>query len=82
MLNYFCNFYQRFIQDFSKLAKFFTSLTKKDISFELSSVCQSAYNNFKKWLLNRQYWPIINEVLKPLWKQIYPIMLVIEYFFN
>ena len=29
----FCNFYQRFIQNFFKLAKHFTGLTKKDILF-------------------------------------------------
>ena len=44
----FCNFYQRFIRDFSKLAKPLTSLTKKDTPFDWSSACQSAFDSLKK----------------------------------
>ena len=35
----FCNFYRRFIRDFSKLAKPFTGLTKKDALFDWTSAC-------------------------------------------
>ncbi len=44
----FCNFYQRFIRDFSKLAKPLTSLTKKDTLFDWSSACQSAFDSLQK----------------------------------
>ena len=44
----FYNFYQRFIQDFSKLAKPFTGLTKKNIPFDWTLACQSAFDNLKK----------------------------------
>ena len=44
----FCNFYRRFIRDFSKLAKPLTGLTKKDIPFDWTSACQSAFDSLKK----------------------------------
>ena len=44
----FCNFYQRFIRDFSKLTKSLTSLTKKDIPLDWTSACQSAFDSLKK----------------------------------
>ena len=44
----FRNFYQCFIQDFSKLAKPLTGLTKKDTPFDWSSACQSAFESLKK----------------------------------
>ena len=44
----FCNFYRRFIRDFSKLAKPLTGLTKKNIPFNWSLACQSAFDNLKK----------------------------------
>ena len=44
----FCNFYRRFIQEFLKLAKPLTSLTKKDTLFDQSPACQSAFDSLKK----------------------------------
>ena len=44
----FTNFYQRFIYDYSKLAFPLTHLTKKDISFEWTTECQSAFDALKK----------------------------------
>ena len=44
----FCNFYRRFIRDFSKLAKPLTGFTKKDIPFDWTSACQSAFDSLKK----------------------------------
>ena len=46
----FCNFYWRFIWDFSKLAKPLTGLTKKDIPFDWTSACQSAFDSLKKMI--------------------------------
>ena len=44
----FCNFYRQCIQDFSKLTKPFTDLTKKDAPFDWTLACQSAFDSFKK----------------------------------
>ena len=46
----FCNFYRRFIRDFSKLGKSFTGLTKKDIPFDWTSACQSAFDSLMKMI--------------------------------
>ena len=44
----FINFYQRFIYGYSKLASSLTCLTKKDVSFEWITECQSAFDALKK----------------------------------
>ena len=44
----FANFYWRFIYDYSKLASPLTHLIKKDIFFEWTTECQSAFNALKK----------------------------------
>ena len=44
----FANFYQRFIYGYSKLASSLTHLTKKDVPFEWTTECQSAFNALKK----------------------------------
>ena len=45
----FGNFYWRFIQGFSNLAKPLNDLLKKDKKFEWTSNCQTAFNKLKKW---------------------------------
>ena len=45
----FGNFYQRFIQGFSNLAKPLNDLLKKDKKFEWTNNCQKAFNELKKW---------------------------------
>lgn len=44
----FCNFYQHFIQNFSKIAGPFNSLTKKDAAFVWSTDCESAFQELKQ----------------------------------
>ena len=44
----FANFYWRFIYGYSKLASSLTHLTKKDIPFEWTTECQSAFDALKK----------------------------------
>ena len=44
----FANFYQRFIYGYSKLASSLTHLTKKDVPFEWTIKCQSAFDALKK----------------------------------
>ena len=44
----FANFYWRFIYSYSKLASSLTHLIKKDVSFEWTTECQSAFNALKK----------------------------------
>lgn len=44
----FYKFYWHFIEDFSKPAKPFINLIEKNIAFDWSSVCKSAFKNLKK----------------------------------
>ena len=44
----FANFYRRFIYGYSKLASSLTCLIKKDIPFEWTTECQSAFDALKK----------------------------------
>ena len=44
----FANFYQRFIYGYSKLASPLICLIKKDVPFEWTTECQSAFNALKK----------------------------------
>ncbi len=44
----FCNFYQRFIKNFSKIVRSIIQLTQKKIIFEWNKVCQTAFNHMKK----------------------------------
>ena len=43
----FCNFYRRFIKNFSKIVKSLVRLTRKDVIFEWSTACQQAFNQLK-----------------------------------
>ena len=43
----FCNFYRRFIKDFSKIMHPMVKLTRKDNVFEWSSACQTAFEVMK-----------------------------------
>ncbi len=44
----FCNFYQRFIKNFSKIIHSMIQLTQKKIIFEWNKVCQTAFNHMKR----------------------------------
>lgn len=43
----FCNFYRRFIKNFSKIVRPMVKLTRKDVAFEWSEDCQQAFNQLK-----------------------------------
>ena len=43
----FCNFYRRFIKDFSKIMHPMVKLTRKDNIFEWSQACQKAFEVMK-----------------------------------
>ena len=43
----FCNFYKKFIRDFSKIIKPMIRLTEKEIIFQWSSAYQKAFNQLK-----------------------------------
>jgi hypothetical protein len=43
----FCNFYRRFIQDFSRIAKPLHMLTTKDQKWDWTSECQAAFDTLK-----------------------------------
>ncbi len=44
----FCNFYQRFIKNFSKIVCSMIQLTQKKIIFEWNEVCQTAFDHMKR----------------------------------
>ncbi len=44
----FCNFYRRFIKNFSKIVHSMIQLTQKKIIFEWNEVCQTAFNHMKR----------------------------------
>ena len=45
----FVNFYQRFIEGFSKIGKPLTDLTKKDQRYEWTAACEQAFDTLKSW---------------------------------
>ena len=44
----FCNFYRRFIKDFSRIVRPIMKLTQKDTLFEWSPACQSSFDSLKE----------------------------------
>ena len=44
----FCNFYRRFIKDFSKIVRPMVKLTRKDQLFEWTEACQTAFEGLKQ----------------------------------
>jgi len=44
----FCNFYRRFIKNFSKIVHSMIQLTQKKIIFEWNETCQTAFNHMKR----------------------------------
>jgi hypothetical protein len=46
----FCNFYRRFIKNYSKLARALYRLTRQDVPFEWSQDCQEAFDRLKESL--------------------------------
>ena len=44
----FCNFYRRFIKNFSKIVQSMIQLTQKEMIFEWDHVCQIIFDHMKK----------------------------------
>ncbi len=47
----FCNFYQRFIKNFSKIVHSMIQLTQKKIIFEWNEVCQIVFDHMKRCMI-------------------------------
>ncbi len=47
----FCNFYQRFIKNFSKIIQFMIKLTWKDHLFEWTEICQMIFEELKQQIM-------------------------------
>ena len=64
----FCNFYRRFIKDYSRVAKPLNRLTKKDVPFIWTEDCRQAFENLKKRLTDapilRHYHPDLETKLE------------------
>jgi len=48
----FCNFYQRFIKNYSRIAQPLSQLTHKDQPFYFDTVYRQAFNELKKQLVS------------------------------
>ncbi len=46
----FCNFYWRFIKNFSKIVWSMIQLTQKEMIFEWDHACQMTFDHMKKWM--------------------------------
>ncbi len=46
----FCNFYRRFIKNFSKIVHSLIQLTQKEMIFEWDQACQMIFDHMKKWM--------------------------------
>ncbi len=46
----FCNFYQHFIKNFSKIVHSLIQLTQKKMIFEWNQACQTIFDHIKKWM--------------------------------
>ncbi len=46
----FCNFYQRFIKNFSKIVHLLIQLIQKKVIFEWDQACQTIFDHMKKWM--------------------------------
>ncbi len=47
----FCNFYRRFIKNFSKIVRSLIRLTQKKIIFEWNEACQTAFDHMKRRMI-------------------------------
>jgi len=47
----FCNFYRRFIKNFSKIVRSMIQLTQKKIIFEWNEVCQTVFDHMKRRMI-------------------------------
>ncbi len=47
----FCNFYRRFIKNFSKIVHLMIQLTQKKIIFEWNEICQTTFNHIKRCMI-------------------------------
>ena len=48
----FCNFYRRFIKDYSRVARPLNQLTKREVPFVWDNRCQEAFEELKRRLMN------------------------------
>jgi len=46
----FCNFYRRFIKNFSKIVQSMIQLIQKEVIFEWNHACQTIFDHMKKWM--------------------------------
>ena len=60
-------YYQRFIEDFSRLVSLMTRLTWKEVKFEWNDQCEKTFQELKRRLISA---PIL---IVPEWGQIYTV---------
>ena len=52
LFNRFCNFYQQFVRQYSRIIKLLIALTLKDTIFEQTPKCQEAFDKLKTAIVN------------------------------
>ncbi len=60
----FCNFYQRFIKNFSKIVHFMIQLTQKKIIFKWNEICQMTFNHMTETSILRHFDQTCEIILK------------------
>ncbi len=64
----FCNFYQRFIKNFSKIIWFMIKLTQKDHLFEWTEICQIIFEELKQQMMTVFILKHFNSIRKAILK--------------
>ncbi len=64
----FCNFYRRFIKNFSKIVRSMIQLIQKKIIFEWNETCQTAFNHMKRCMTESSILRLFDQTHKTILK--------------
>ena len=64
----FCNFYRRFIKNFSKIVHLMIQFTQKKIIFEWNEICQMTFNHMKRHMIETSILRHFNQTCETILK--------------